>query len=187
MLRWIKNRRRLRATLTPNVDVGSGFRAGANTVLWAPRKLTVGNDVHIGSNVRIEVDGTIGDSVLIANSAGIVGRNDHATSQVGVPITETEWVGRVPEKLSRPVVIGSDVWIGYGATVLSGVSIGDSAVVGAGSVVTRDIPANSIAVGSPAHVIGRRFDEVSFEAHWRMLTRLGIRRTLDTSLPAEFI
>ncbi|TLM84582.1 acetyltransferase [Pseudarthrobacter sp. NamE2] len=149
--------------------------------MWAPRNLTVGRDVHLGSNVRIEVDGTIGDSVLVANSAGIVGRNDHATSEVGVPITETAWVGRAPDRLSHPVVIGSDVWIGYGAIVLSGVSIGDSTVIGAGAVVTRDIPANSIAVGSPARVIGHRFDADSFETHWALLTKLGYRRSFERS------
>lgn len=180
MLGWIKNLRRLRATLTPNVDVGSGFRAGPNSFVWAPRSLTVGRNVRLGSNVRIEVDGSIGDSVLIANSAGIVGRDDHATSKIGVPITEADWVGLFPERLSRPVKIGSDVWIGYGAIVLSGVSIGDSAIIGAGSVVTRDIPENSIAVGSPARVIGTRFDSASFEAHWEILSEMGIRRISNT-------
>lgn len=181
MLRWIKARLRSRATVTSNVHVGTGFRTGINSIVWAPKRLTLGRNVHIGSNVRIEVDGVIGDSVLIANSAGIVGRSDHATSQIGVPITDTEWVGRFPDKLSQPVVIGSDVWIGYGAIVMSGVSIGDSTIIGAGAVVTRDIPANSIAVGSPARVIGNRFDVASFDTHWRLLTELGFRRSMDIS------
>ncbi|MEO5314985.1 DapH/DapD/GlmU-related protein [Pseudarthrobacter sp. CC12] len=179
MLRWAKSRRNYRTTVTSNIEVGTGFRAGNNSIVWAPRKLTLGNNVHLGSNVRIEVDGTIGDSVLIANSAGIVGRTDHSTAEVGVPITETDWVGRSPARLSQPVAIGSDVWIGYGAVVLSGVSIGDSTVIGAGAVVTRDIPANSIAVGNPARVIGRRFDEASFAAHWAKLTSLGYTRNSE--------
>lgn len=181
MLRWIRSRQRIRATVTTNVSVGTGFRVGANSVLWAPRKLTLGKDVHVGSNVRIEVDGVIGDSVLIANSTGIVGRSDHAMRQIGVPITEAEWVGRNPQELSRPVVIGSDVWIGYGVTVMSGVSIGDSCVIGAGSVVTRDIPPNSIAVGCPARVIGKRFDEASFHSHWMLLKNKGVRPSSDVS------
>lgn len=56
------------------------------------------------------------------------------------------------------VRVGSDVWIGYGATIMSGVSIGDGAVVGAHAVVTRDVPAYSIVAGNPATVVGARFD-----------------------------
>ena len=51
------------------------------------------------------------------------------------------------------MVLGRNVWLGANVTVLPGVTIGDDAVIGAGSVVTRDIPARSIAVGSPAHVV----------------------------------
>ena len=179
MLRRAKSWRKLHRTLTPNVLVGRDFRVGSNSFLWAPEKLSLGNHVHVGSNVRVEVDGTIGDSFLIANSVGIIGRTDHEMCEVGIPITETAWVGRFPERLSQPVAIGSDVWIGYGAIVLSGVSIGDSSVIGAGAVVTRDVPANSIAVGNPARVIGSRFDESSFAAHWEQLASLGCRRNID--------
>ncbi|NMB23268.1 MAG: sugar O-acetyltransferase, partial [Corynebacterium sp.] len=58
--------------------------------------------------------------------------------------------------------IGEDVWLGGGVTVVGGVSIGDRAVIGAGAVVTRDIPADAIAVGSPARVIRMR-DETRLE------------------------
>jgi acetyltransferase-like isoleucine patch superfamily enzyme len=57
------------------------------------------------------------------------------------------------------VIIGNDVWIGYGATLLSGVTIGDGAAIGACSVVTRDVPPYAIAAGNPAQVIRYRFDE----------------------------
>ena len=55
-------------------------------------------------------------------------------------------------------VIGSDVWIGYEAVILSGVTIGDGAIIGARAVVTRDIPPYTIAAGVPAKPIRRRFD-----------------------------
>ncbi|WP_442544870.1 acyltransferase [Arthrobacter sp. KN11-1C] len=176
MIIWLREKLKLRRTLTRNVAVGSDFRVGLNSFVWAPRKLRIGNSVHLGSNVRVEVDGVIGDSVLIANSAGIVGRDDHAATDVGIPIPDAEWVGRFPERLSRPVSIGSDVWIGYGAIVLSGVSIGNSAVIGAGAVVTKDVPENSIVVGNPGRVIGTRFETKVFEEHWRILSQSGIRR-----------
>ena len=54
---------------------------------------------------------------------------------------------------AKPVTIGNDVWIGGNVTVLPGVTIGDRAVIGAGSVVTEDIPADSVAVGAPAKVV----------------------------------
>ena len=61
------------------------------------------------------------------------------------------------EKLD--VVIGNDVWIGMNATILPGVRIGDGAVIGANSLVTRDVPAYSIVAGNPAKIIRMRFDE----------------------------
>jgi acetyltransferase-like isoleucine patch superfamily enzyme len=55
--------------------------------------------------------------------------------------------------VSKPVRIGNDVWVGAGCSMLPGVTIGDGAVIGARAVVTHDIPAGAIAVGSPAKVI----------------------------------
>jgi len=55
-------------------------------------------------------------------------------------------------EFSRPVRIGRNVWIGGGAIILPGVTIGDDAIVGAGSVVTRDVPAGATVVGNPARV-----------------------------------
>jgi acetyltransferase-like isoleucine patch superfamily enzyme len=54
---------------------------------------------------------------------------------------------------AHPVVIGNTVWIGGGAIVLPGVTIGENSVIGAGSVVTHDIPANVVAVGNPCQVL----------------------------------
>lgn len=164
------------STVRENVSLGVGFKSGKDSTVWAPRSLIIGRNVSLGSGVRIEVDGVIGDAVLIANSVGIVGRSDHAITQVGVPIRDSKWVGRFPEELSNPILIGSDVWIGYGVTVLSGVTIGDSSVIGAASVVTRDIPSNSIAVGNPARVISLRFTELEFEQHWAVLGADGLTR-----------
>ena len=56
-------------------------------------------------------------------------------------------------EFGKPVTIGSDVWVGGGAIICPGVSIGDKSVIGAGSVVTRDIPAGVVAVGNPCRVL----------------------------------
>jgi acetyltransferase-like isoleucine patch superfamily enzyme len=61
-------------------------------------------------------------------------------------------------KTKGGIVVGDDVWLGFGVVVLDGVRIGKGAVVGAGSVVTRDIPDNAIAVGVPARVVKMRGD-----------------------------
>ncbi len=55
--------------------------------------------------------------------------------------------------ISKPITIGNNVWIGANCTILGGVNIGENTIIGAGSVVTRDIPANVIAVGSPCRVV----------------------------------
>src|SRR5690606_10031801 len=59
----------------------------------------------------------------------------------------------------KPVAIGNDVWIGHGAVVMPGVSIGDGAVVGANAVVTKDVPPYHIVAGAPARVLRPRFAE----------------------------
>jgi len=62
-------------------------------------------------------------------------------------------------KTKGPVIIGHDVWVGYRATILSGVTIRSGAIVGAGSLVTRDMPPYGIVAGNPAKLIGFRFSE----------------------------
>ena len=88
-------------------------------------KVLIGNDVLIGPNILIT---TVGHPISPK------GRRKH----LGV---------------TCPVVIGDDVWIGGNVTILPGVTIGSNVVIGAGAVVTRDIPDNSLAVGVPARVI----------------------------------
>ncbi len=61
------------------------------------------------------------------------------------------------------VVIGNDVWIGYRAIILSGVTIGDGAVIAAGAVVTKDVPAYGIVGGNPAKLIKKRFDDETIQ------------------------
>lgn len=158
-----------------NVFLGADFHIGPGSVVWAPRRLDIGSDVYIGKNATIEVDGVIGDHVLIANTVGIIGKSDHAIDEIGTSVRRSSWVGDHPTRLSTGVVIGSDVWIGYGAVVLSGITIGDSCVIAAGAVVTTDIPSNSIAAGIPARVIKSRFKEEDFRTHWQVLSSKGIR------------
>nr|WP_165139553.1 acyltransferase [Microbacterium endophyticum] len=137
--------------------------------------MTIGNDVYIGRNSTIEVDGSIGDHVLIANNVGVIGRKDHDIYEVGSTVRQAAGVRDAPTRLSLTLTIGSDCWIGFGAVLLSGVSIGDHSIVAAGSVVRDDIPPNSIAAGNPAQVIKSRFSDEALVAHRTELMRSGVR------------
>jgi acetyltransferase-like isoleucine patch superfamily enzyme len=158
-----------RYAVRANVTTGKNLHLGVGTILWAPRSLRVGDDVYIGKGCTIECDGSIGNGVLIGNRVGIVGRNDHDLHAVGVSIRCAPWVGDPGGPRNEPVSIGDDVWIGYGAIVLSGVGIGRGAVVAAGAVVTGEVEAYAVVAGNPARVVGSRFDESEQERHEKLL------------------
>lgn len=159
------------------LSYGSDLHVGKNTRLWAPSSLRIGKGVYIGKQVHIEANCEIGDYCLLANRVSIVGRHDHNFSAVGFPMRYAPWVGsrRFPSPfLDEKVVIESDVWLGYGVIVLTGVTVGRGSVVAAGSVVNKDIPPYSIAAGAPARVVGQRFQDSSAIARHETAIRDGI-------------
>lgn len=106
-------------------------------------RIVIGNHcgfsgVSIVSNVGV----FLGDHVLVGTNTMIGDRNDHES--------------RFPEWQPKPVNIGNDVWIGMNCVILRGVTVGDNVIIGANSVVTKDIPANTIAAGNPCKVIKER-------------------------------
>jgi acetyltransferase-like isoleucine patch superfamily enzyme len=107
-------------------------------------KTVVGQDCTVSAYQRIR----IGEQCVIADRAMFIDF-DHGVVDVEAPI-------RRQGIYKRDVVVGSNVWIGYGACVLRGVRVGDNAIVGSNSVVTRDVPANAVAAGVPARVIRMR-------------------------------
>lgn len=86
---------------------------------------------------------TFGDGVLIGPNCGFYTAEHPLDPALRAQGLET----------ARPITVGNNVWFGGNVTVLPGVTIGDNAVIGAGSVVTHDIPANAVAVGNPCQVI----------------------------------
>jgi virginiamycin A acetyltransferase len=142
-----------------NVELGRTVHVGLGSILWAPNRLVVGDDVYIGKGCTIECDGSIGSGVLIGNRVGLVGRHDHDFRAIGTTVRRSPWVGDAEGPDSGRLVIADDVWIGYGAIVLTGVTVERGAVVAAGAVVTRDVPAYAVVAGNPARVVGQRFDE----------------------------
>lgn len=167
-----------RLSVGNRVRLGKDVHIGLGTKIWASTQLTIEGDVYIGRFCTIECDGRIGSGTLIANLVGIVGRDDHDLSAVGVSARRAPWIGDdVFERRGKrvEVEIGTDVWIGYGATILSGVTIGRGAIVAAGAVVTRNAAPYSIVAGNPAREVGRRFSDDQIAAHERVL--YGVRES----------
>lgn len=109
----------------------------------------IGNRVRVQSHSFICEGVTIMDNVFIGHHVVFINDNyPRATNTMGHPITPADW------KL-RPVLVKEGASIGSNATVLGGVTIGEKAFVGAGSVVTKNIPARTIVAGNPARVIGK--------------------------------
>ena len=156
------------------VTLGKRVHLGIGTILYAPHRLIVEDDVYIGKSCTIECDGRIGAHTMIANQVGLVGRNDHDVRVVGTSVRQSPWIG-APEYQGpgkgKTVLVVPDVWVGYGAIVLSGVRIGRGSIIAAGSVVTRDVAPYSIVAGCPAKLKGDRFSGAEIEEHERELLR----------------
>jgi acetyltransferase-like isoleucine patch superfamily enzyme len=132
--------------------------------IWAPNKIVeLGNCVQFGSHCNIQCDIKIGNHVLIAPDVAFVGRNDHRFDVVGKTIWDS------PRGKTQVATIEDDVWIGHGATVLSGTTIGRGSIVAAGAVVTSDVARYSIVAGIPAKEIGRRFSDYEIRRHEEIL------------------
>lgn len=149
------------------LSAGRGIHIGKNCTFWAPDSISLGDNIYIGKNVRIECNTQIGDFSLVANNVAFVGRNDHEFRVIGIPVRFSPWIGRRERSIHRSelVFIESDVWIGFGSIVLTGVRIGRGAIIAAGSVVTRDVGPYTIVGGNPAKLIGRRFEETQIDQH----------------------
>lgn len=108
-----------------NIELGDNFYSNHNLVILDCAKVTFGDNVFIGPNSGFYT----AEHPLNAKER----------------ITGAEW--------AKPINVGNNVWLGGNVTVLAGVTIGDNTVIGAGSVVTKDIPSNVVAVGNPCKII----------------------------------
>lgn len=124
-----------------NIEKGAYFSA----------KVSLGDWSGIGVDAKIHGTCFIGSHVMMGEECTIITRN-HRYDRTDIPMMEQGF------EEERPVYIGNDVWIGDRVTILPGVHIGDGCVIGAGAVVTRDIPPYTVAAGVPARVIRDRRD-----------------------------
>lgn len=108
-----------------NIEIGKNFYSNHNLIILDANKVEFGDNVFIGPNCGFY---TAGHPL------------DYETRNKGL-------------EYAKPIKVGNNVWFGGNVTVLPGVKIGDNSVIGAGSVVTKDIPENSVAVGNPCKVI----------------------------------
>lgn len=108
-----------------NIEIGENFYSNHNLVILDPAKVTFGDNVFIGPNCGFYTAG---------HPLDVQERNKGL-------------------EYAKPITVGNNVWFGGNITVLPGVTIGDNSTIGAGSVVTKDIPANSLAIGNPCKVI----------------------------------
>jgi len=135
------------------IELGDGVRISGkigiafNRRLFPRPVLSVGEQTFIGHNATFHIakEIHIGRHCFIANSASFCDNDGHplaaAPRRQGLP---------VPREAVRPVYVGDDVWVGRGAVILKGVRIGDRAVIGAGSLVASDVPADTVVGGNPA-------------------------------------
>jgi virginiamycin A acetyltransferase len=112
----------------------------------------------------------IGKFCMIASGAEFImnGANHlvNAVSSYPFAIFGEDWAHAMEGKtypVKGDIVIGNDVWIGYQATILSGVTVGHGSIIGSKSVVASDVPPYSIVAGNPARIIRKRFDEETIE------------------------
>lgn len=135
-----------------NIELGDNVYIGHDAYLKAyhKNKMIIGNNVWVGQNAFLHSGGgiVIEDGVGIGPDVKILTLN-HVEGERNVPILYLE-------QEYKKVVVQYGVDIGIGAIIMPGVTIGRNSIIGAGSIVTRDIPSYSVAVGSPAKVIRRR-------------------------------
>jgi acetyltransferase-like isoleucine patch superfamily enzyme len=134
--------------------IGDGTKIRCHEgVVEVGAKTVMGQECTISAYQRVR----IGDECVIADRAMFIDF-DHGMVEVERPI-------RRQGIYKRDVEVGNNVWIGYGACILRGVSVGDNSVIGTNAVVTKDVPANAVVGGIPARII--RMREAPRDLRWK--------------------
>lgn len=164
MFQFIKVRLDIKKKLRQWREVNAHNQTFLIHPLLYPSCVSVGNGTYGPVNVEMSRPDyflKIGNYCSIANNVTFILSSDHPTNHIStypfkvICTHEAEY-----ESLSKgDITIDDDVWIGFGATILSGVHIGQGAVIAAGAVVTKDVEPYSIVAGVPANVIKYRFNE----------------------------
>lgn len=159
--------------------IGKNFRFGYNSEFADHRLIEVGDNVFMGLNTVINttVPVNIGDNVMFGRSVTIMG-GDHNISEVGTPMRFVKTGGK-----NVPVKIEKDAWIGSNVIILKGVTIGEGAVVAAGSVVVKSLPPYSVCVGNPCKPKRLRFNDDDLQKHLQSVrsayTKENVKKLFD--------
>jgi acetyltransferase-like isoleucine patch superfamily enzyme len=134
-----------------NVDIGPGV------FIRSPENMKIGDGVFIGSNCTIDAIGgfQLGNCCALAANTTVLTLDHHFRDAESIPWGEARMI--------KPVKIEDYVWVGMNASILPGVTLGEGAIVGLGTVVPKDVPPLAIIVGNPGKIVGYR-DRDSFEA-----------------------
>ena len=130
-----------------------GYELHGRTVVKSPFRCDLGFNIKLGKDVLVNYNCTFLDTAEISvGDYTMIGPDCHIVTAIHPikGIERRDWKVR-----GEPIHIGKDVWLGANVTILPGVTVGDDCVVGAGSVVTKDVPAGTTVVGNPARPIQR--------------------------------
>lgn len=134
------------------VKIGRNLKTLPITTIENPKRITIGNNVWISKNVAFYAHSgiKIGNDVIIAKDVSLISGDHNFTN-------DRKKINQQGMKDARkPVIIGDDVWIGEKAVILKAVNVGEGSVIGAGAVVTKNVPPFSVVAGNPAKIIKQR-------------------------------
>lgn len=136
----------------PKLHRGEDVTMAPNTSFRNAQRIWIGNGTHVGEHSIIWAGDSV-SRVVIGAKCLIAPHVTLTASNYGTSLSQ--YIMDQPRH-EQDIVLGDDVWLGVNSVVLAGVTIGTGVIVGAGAVVTGDLPDNAIAVGVPARVIGYR-------------------------------
>lgn len=138
------NESQLKVNFAGNNKIGRYSTIQGSSTIYFGENSFCGGFCIFGVNEKI----TIGQNVMIADHV-CIRDTDHNHEDISVPMIKQGIT-------TSPIIIGDDVWIGFGATILKGIEVGNGAIIAAGAVVTKNVPPYSIVGGVPAKVIKKR-------------------------------
>lgn len=146
--------RKIRGYLTKKMVTSAGENINIEKGAIFDSTIEIGNNSGIGIDCKLYGKVIIGDNVMMGPEVFIYTSN-HNFNDLTRPMCEQG------HEAERPVTIGNDVWIGSRVTILPGVRVGNGAIIGAGSIVTKDVEDFSIVAGNPARKKGSRLHQLA--------------------------
>lgn len=148
LLIWINNNTKYR-----KVNKGKNVRIGSSTKVMNSNNISIGKNSSINSGMIMAGKNSkiiIGENCLLSYNVHIRTKTHKYENKNKLILEQGEY--------EKDIIIGNDVWIGYGAQIMPGVKLGDGCVVGAGAVVTKDVEPYKVVGGVPARIIRERKD-----------------------------